>query len=222
MNDSVIIIAPHPDDEVLGCGGVIARFIDEGRKVYVAIVTKGCKPLYTKEQVKSGRQEVKKAHKILGITATYFLDFPAAELDQVMHRKINQSLSELFRKIQPQSVFIPFFGDLHCDHRLSFVSALVASRPVSVFSPRQIYVYETLSETNWNAPYITPTFVPNVFIDIEKYLDKKLNAFRCFKSQCKKFPHERSVECLEYLAKLRGAQVNRKAAEAFILVREIL
>lgn len=222
MNDNVIVIAPHPDDEVLGCGGVIARFIDEGRKVYVAIVTKGCEPLYTKEQVENGRQELRNAHKILGVTETYFLDFPAAELDQVMHRKLNQSLSELFQKIQPQSVFMPFFGDLHCDHRLSFVSALVASRSVNVLSPRQIYVYETLSETNWNAPYITPAFVPNVFIDIEKYLDKKLSAFKCFESQRKKFPHERSVECLEYLAKLRGAQVNRKAAEAFVLVREIL
>ena len=220
--NKILVIAPHLDDEVIGCGGAIARFAKEGNEIYVAIITKGVTPLYSDIDIAKTRGEARCAHKILGVKKTHFLDFPAAELDTVMHRKLNQSIGELFQKIQPQVIFIPFLGDIHFDHQLVFCSSLVASRPVNQFSPVTIYAYEALSETNWNAPYITPAFIPNVFVDIEKYLDMKLAAFECFQSQCKKFPNERSLESIEYLAKLRGSQVNRKAAEAFLLIRGIV
>lgn len=222
MGNRILIIAPHPDDEVLGCGGVMARFSGENSEIHVVIVTKGCSPLYSETQVACSRRETKKAHNLLGVKKSYWLDFPAAELDMVMHRELNQSLCELLKEVRPEVLFIPFLGDTHLDHQLVFSSSLVASRPASQFCPKSIYAYETLSETNWNAPHVTPAFVPNVFFDIEEYLEKKLAAFKCYASQCKVFPNERSIESLEYLAKLRGSQVNRKAAEAFMLIRNII
>jgi len=218
----ILVIAPHPDDEVLGCGGSIARFAQEGKEVHVVIATKGCEPLYSKKYVAQGRNEAKNAHLLLGVTKTHFLDFPAAELDTVKHREINEAMGDLLYKIKPDTIFVPFVGDIHLDHKLTFLSAMVASRPAAKHKVKYVYAYETLSETNWGAPYISPAFTPNVFIDIAKYLDKKLEAFACYENQVKEFPHERSIKNLENLARLRGAQAGCDAAEAFVLIRSIL
>lgn len=218
---SILVIAPHPDDEVLGVGGTIARLAAEGEHVTVAIVTRGYPPEFDEESVHRAQREVGEAHGILGIGTTLFLDFPAAGLDVVPHRELNARLSELMREMQPREVFAPFAGDLHLDHQRSFLSALVAARPNGEDTPASIYAYETLSETNWNAPYLAPTFAPNVFVDISGYLERKILALQAFASQIKPFPHERSVEAARALAALRGSAVNRPAAEGFVLVREL-
>ena len=116
---------------------------------------------------------------------------------------------------------MPFPGDIHRDHQLVFEAAMVAARPAGPVYPLRILAYETLSETNWNAPFLTPAFTPNVFIDIAETLETKLAAFAAFASQVRAFPAERSVEALSALARLRGATVHRAAAEAFVLVREV-
>ncbi len=219
---NVLIIAPHPDDEVLGAGGTIARFAAEGAEVYVVIATKGYPPDFKEEIVQKVRQEALAAHKVLGIKETIFLSLPAAKLDTIPHRDVNCQLIEVCQKVQPEILFIPFNGDLHLDHQRIFLSALVAARPNSNFAPKTIYAYETLSETNWNAPYVTPNFVPNVFVDISAYLEAKIQAMEIYASQLNPFPHERSVEALRALATLRGSTVGCFAAEAFVLVREVL
>ncbi|MDK9701478.1 MAG: PIG-L family deacetylase, partial [bacterium] len=119
-------------------------------------------------------------------------------------------------------LFTPFIGDIHFDHRLFFESALVACRPNGAKIPRKILAYETLSETNWNAPGLSPAFAPNVYYDISEYLGKKIEALEIFASQMQAFPNERSIEAVKALATLRGATVNCRAAEAFVLIREIL
>lgn len=218
----VLVIAPHPDDEVLGVGGTIARYAAEGSEVYVAIATRGYPPEFKEEMHQKVRQETLAAHQLLGIKETIFLSFPAAKLDTIPHSEVNSQLFGIYQKIQPDLLFIPFIGDIHMDHQKVFLSALVAGRPISAYAPKAIYCYETLSETNWNAPYLTPNFVPNVFIDISEYLETKIQAMQIFASQLQPFPNERSEEALRALATLRGSTVSRFAAEAFYLVRQVL
>jgi LmbE family N-acetylglucosaminyl deacetylase len=214
-----LVLAPHPDDEVLGVGGAMARWAMEGRPALVAVVTRGRPPLYPAEAEARCREEARAAHRRLGVEAR-FLDLPAAELDSLAHRELNRSLDELIRSIAPDELYLPFPGDLHLDHQLVFHSALVAARP-GPGRPRRIYAYETLSETNWNAPFLTPSFVPNHFVDITGTLDAKLEAMALYRSQLRPAPHERSLEALRALATLRGATVGLGAAEAFITIRTV-
>ena len=216
-----LVIAPHPDDEILGCGGTMARLADEGGDVVVAVVTKGCEPAFSSEFVVQVRAELAAAHNTIGVKEVHFLDLPAAALDMSGTAEINSKFDALLADVRPDSIFVPFVGDIHVDHQLSFLGAMVASRPNRPTAPRRIYAYETLSETNWYAPTITPAFVPNAFIDISSTLERKLDAFECFKSQVRAFPDERSLEAIRALATLRGATAYRRAAEGFMLVRSI-
>lgn len=215
----VLVIAPHPDDEVLGVGGTMARLAHAHREVHVCVVTRGRAERFGAGLVETVRAEARRAHDQLGVAATHWLDHPAAELDREPHGAVNQSLTDLVQRIGADTLFIPHVGDIHRDHQLVFLSSLVAARPHQATFPGTILAYETLSETNWNAPYLTPAFMPNVFLDISDTIDLKLAAFAAFKSQVRPAPHERSVEALRALATLRGATIHRPAAEGFVLVR---
>lgn len=179
----VLVIAPHPDDEVLGVGGTMARLADAGREVHVAIVTTGRPPRFDEGQIATVRREAALAHEMLGITQTHWLNFPAAELGEFGHGALNEGIGTLVRDLAPAVIFAPHPGDIHLDHQLTFLSSLVASRPHQATYPAQILAYETLSETNWNAPYLSPAFLPNMFIDISAQLERKLSAFAQFISQ---------------------------------------
>jgi LmbE family N-acetylglucosaminyl deacetylase len=216
-----LVIAPHPDDEILGCGGTMARLVADDCPVTIAIVTKGMAPQFSEAFVQQIRAEAKASHNLIGVSDTRYLDLPAAALDTVPATELNATLARLVQDVQPDTIFVPFVGDIHTDHQLTFLAAMVASRPRDLTAPRRIYAYETLSETNWYAPGITPAFVPNVFIDISDTLETKLDAFQRFESQVKQFPDERSIEAIRALAVMRGASMYRRAAEAFMLVRQI-
>jgi N-acetylglucosamine malate deacetylase 1 len=218
----VVVVAPHPDDEVLGAGGTIARFARMGVEVHVVVLTSGRAPRFSAAAVERVRAEAGQAHEVLGVAHTHWLGFPAAELSEHPHADLNAGLGRVMQELDPGVVLAPHPGDIHLDHQMAFLSTLVASRPHSAQRPTFIAAYETLSETNWNAPYLTPPFVPNLFVDIGDTLPLKLEAFRKFASQVKAEPHERSVRTLTALATLRGATVHLPAAEAFVLVRAIL
>jgi LmbE family N-acetylglucosaminyl deacetylase len=217
-----LVIAPHPDDEVLGAGGTIARLAAAGNEVYVAVVTEGKPPAYPAEGVARVKDEARQAHALLGVKDTFWLGLPAAGLSETAHSELNAALFSLVTKLRPKTLIVPFVGDMHIDHQLIFASAMVAARPHFENYPQLILAYETLSETNWNAPYLTPHFTPNVFIDISDWLEAKLEAMQCFGSQVRKPPHERSLDTLRALATLRGATVLKNAAEGFVLVRHVL
>ena len=219
---TTLVIAPHPDDEVLGCGGTMARLVDAGLRVVAAIMTTGREPAFSKEAVARVAREAGAAHAIIGTSDLRQLELPAAALDTLSGAQLNASFAELMDDVRPETLFVPFVGDIHVDHQLTFISAMVAARPRSADAPRRIFAYETLSETNWFAPGITPAFIPNAFVDISGTLRRKLNAFSAFESQVKEFPDERSLMAIECLARVRGAQVFCEAAEAFMLVREIV
>ncbi|TPJ57310.1 PIG-L deacetylase family protein [Mesorhizobium sp. B2-6-1] len=218
----LLVIAPHPDDEVLGCGGTIARMAAQGAEVHVAVVTRGSPPAFTEEMTERVRSEAKAAHACLGVQQAHWLDLPAAQIAETPHATLNRALLTLLRDVVPDTLLIPFVGDVHMDHQLIFLSSLVAARPTQSQYPRTIMAYETVSETNWNAPYVTPSFVPNVFIDIASTLDRKLEAASMFASQIRDFPHERSIETLRALAIVRGTAAHLRAAEAFVLLRNVI
>jgi LmbE family N-acetylglucosaminyl deacetylase len=222
LKHRTLVIAPHPDDEVLGVGGTMARLAEEGSEVHVLVVTKAGPPLFDEDFVRRGREEAIQAHALLGVQETHFLSLPAASLDTIPHHELNGQLLGIFEQLCPDTVFIPFGGDIHLDHQNVFLSALVASRPKGVATPGAVYAYETLSETNWNAPYLAPSFVPNTFVDVTEYLERKLEAMRRYSSQVQPFPHERSIEALQALATLRGSTAGFRAAEAFVLIRQLV
>jgi LmbE family N-acetylglucosaminyl deacetylase len=217
-----LVIAPHPDDEILGAGGTMARLARAGIEVVVAVVTTGQPPDFSAEQVARVQGEAARAHALLGVRQTLWLGQPAAQLFDTPHAQLNAALRKAVQQVNPTTLIIPFFGDIHADHQLTFLAAMVAARPHQAEFPATILAYETLSETNWNAPYVTPGFLPNVFIDINETLTMKLEAMQMFGSQLRPFPHERSVEALNALAMLRGAAVHCRAAEAFVLVRHVI
>ena len=217
----VLAIAPHPDDEILGCGGTLARLVDEGGEVTIAVATTGKQPAFPPEQVKQVQDEMRRAHAVIGVKDTRLLDLPAAALDTIPTSDCNAPFADLVDALEPDTLLLPFVGDIHMDHQLTFLAAMVAARPRHNAAPRQIMCYETVSETNWYAAPTTPAFVPNVFVDISKTIDRKLDAFAEFRSQVRAFPDERSHETLRALAAVRGSCVHLRAAEAFMHVRSI-
>ena len=218
----VLVIAPHPDDEVLGCGGVMARHVAKGDDVFVLLATRGAPEFYSDEQVESTRREMLDAHRTLGVTETRFLEFPAPKLDTVAGCTIADAVGKVIADIRPQTVYLPFPGDIHKDHQVVHEAAMVACRPVYDHRPETILCYETLSETEWASPIGNMGFMPTYFVDIDRFLAKKLEAMQCFASQLRDFPNPRSLGAIEHLARFRGASVNLAAAEAFVPVRQIV
>ncbi|WP_224826140.1 PIG-L deacetylase family protein [Cognatishimia sp. MH4019] len=217
----ILVLAPHPDDEILGAGGTMAKLADAGREVHVCVVTAGKPPAFSESSAATTRAEAKRAHAHIGVYETHWMDHPAADLDSVPHKDLNASLGALIRDIAPGTLLLPHVGDIHLDHQLIFLSGMVGARPHQAAFPRTVLAYETLSETNWNAPYLSPAFLPQVFCDISDTLQRKLDAFAMFESQARQAPHERSVESLRALATLRGATVHAQAAEGFVLIRHL-
>lgn len=222
----ILVFAPHPDDEVLGLGGTIARYTANGDEVYVCIVTSAQPPVYDNRiAVENGwphmiYPEIMKAHQLLGIKETFFLKFPTVQMETVPRYELNGKINNLVRRISPEIVYIPHFGDMQKDHQIVSEAVMVAVRPKHENIVRYVYSYETLSETEWNIPHSSNCFIPNTFVDISEYLKKKMAAMECFVSQVGKYPDPRSIEAVEALARLRGTTMGVEAAEAFALVRE--
>ena len=218
---NILIIAPHPDDEVLGCGGTIAKYSRQGDDVYLCIVTKAYSPEWPEDEIKERREEVLRVNEILGIRKTYFLGFPTVKLDTISQKELNDSITQVINGVEPEVLYIPYNGDINKDHRLVFDAALVAARPKSNSPIKKILAYETLSETGWGAPFMENAFTPNIYVDISEALETKLKAMAAYKTELKEYPHPRSLEAITSLARLRGVSVGVKAAEAFVLIREL-
>ncbi len=221
----ILVIAPHADDEILGCGATMAKAAANGDEVYVLICTNaslGAPELFSKEVVEAIRAEAIVAHKQIGVKETFFLELPAPMLDQYPSYKITNEISPIIRELGIDTVYIPHRGDCHKDHRIIHEAAMVACRPLANCSVKNVYAYETLSETEWGEPISPDFFIPtkyNTFSEIE--FAKKLDAMRCFKSQLYPFPASRSLEAMEALAMYRGACVSHLRAETFMVIREI-
>jgi LmbE family N-acetylglucosaminyl deacetylase len=216
-----LVIAPHPDDEVLGVGGTLLRHLAHGDEVHITICTKGEEQRFGKGQVERVQAEARAVHKFLGVSGSHFLDLPAAMLDTVPSADVNEVLKQVVDAVRPDTVYLPHPGDVHQDHRVIFQASMVCCRPLGDRYPTRILSYETVSETDWHAAPITPAFVPNVFVDISPYIERKLEACAMYASQIRPAPDQRSLEAIRALSVARGTAMNMPCAEAFMLIREI-
>jgi LmbE family N-acetylglucosaminyl deacetylase len=222
----VLVIAPHADDETIGAGGTIARYVAEGHHVTVAIVTgHGAEPhpLWPESVWTRVRAEAARAMEALGVRDLLFEEIPAVRVAEQPPHELNAITGAIVDKVAPDVLYVPFPFDLHKDHREIFHSLSVAWRPVSPRGRaiREVYCYEVLSETHWNIPYVEPGFLPSAWVDISQYLETKLRALACYESQIRPSPDARSLEAVRALAVLRGHMMNMAAAEAFVTVRSV-
>jgi len=217
MKKNVLIISPHADDEIIGCGGVISKYTKIGIGVNVLILTnanKGAPEKYSKNDIQEIREESKFANKLIGTKKLFFENLPGLILNQYPMYKISELINKYISIIKPEIVFIPSPNDLHLDHKTIFNASKVSLRFNKKSSIKKILSYEVLSETEWNEH--ENSFNPNYFVQLnESDVNNKVKSFLKYKSQVKKFPHPRSKEAIINLAKVRGSQVFMKYAEAF-------
>jgi LmbE family N-acetylglucosaminyl deacetylase len=223
----VMCIAAHPDDEVLGCGGTLAKLSSQGCHVEIVIAAEGLTSRADKRELSINNahfsklySETEKAAKILGCKKVHFLRFPDNRMDSMDLLDIIKPLEKLVYKLKPEIIFTHFCNDLNIDHQILNQAVMTVCRPQPAFFVKKIYEFEVMSATGWNN-HNKNNFIPNSYCDISKCLDKKMKALDQYKGEMRKFPHARSIEGLQSLAKFRGSQVGYKAAEAFILSREI-
>ncbi len=215
----VLVFAPHRDDEVLGVGGTIAKYVKKGHEVFVCEVTD---VQNNRELLEMIKKEEREAYKVLGIKKSYCLEIPVVELPNFSIIECNRRFLQVVNEVKPNIAYIPHKGDMHQDHGTVAKSALVALRPIGNPQLSAIYAYETLSETEWNAPYVDNAFVPNVWNDITDEIEIKIKAMKCYESQLCEDVHPRSIETIKALARYRGSTIGVPYAESFMMIRQIL
>lgn len=221
----ILVVAAHPDDEILGVGGTIIRHMKEGDEVFVLILGEGQTSRWKNRDeapvklLEDLHADSVYANQILGVKQLWFADLPDNRFDQMNLLDITKEIEGKLKLIKPDIVYTHFGDDLNLDHRITFQAVITATRPVDDYSVKEIYVFETLSSTEWN--FNSPAFKPNVFVNIENELERKLEAMMCYKNEIRQYPHPRSQEGIKALARFRGLTVALKAAEGFQAVRII-
>lgn len=227
MSESILVVAAHPDDEVLGCGGAMVKHIENGDEVHVLILAEGM----TSRDLKRNResrssdlsklaQSAKKANDIIGVTSLYLHDFPDNRMDSVDLLDVVKVIESFIEKYKPSCVYTHHRGDVNIDHTVIHDAVISATRPQPGHCVKTLLFFETASSTEWRPPQSQISFSPNWFIDISgEAIYKKLKALDTYITEMRSFPHARSVKALEHLAKWRGASMGCEAAEGFVLGR---
>ena len=212
-----LVIAPHPDDETLGAGGTIKKLTKMNIQVFVLVVGGHLPPIYPESHYIQTENECKKACNILGVKKIIFLKKTATKFNEEPIAEFNKSINDVIFSINPELIMIPF-PDRHIDHKVVFNSSMVCTRPKKNSKLKIILSYETLSETHWNANYIEPNFVPDVFIDISTEFKFKEKALKTYSSQIKN-NKSRNINAIKGLASFRGSQNSTNYCEGFKLIR---
>jgi LmbE family N-acetylglucosaminyl deacetylase len=225
----ILVVAAHPDDEVLGCGGTIARHIDKGDKVNIVILAEGVtsrdKSRNRKKRLKAINNlslSAKKSHQILGSKSLKIFDLPDNRMDSVNLLDIVKIIEKEVNLVKPEIIYTHHISDLNIDHSITHRAVVTACRPEPKKSVKKIYCFEVPSSTDWQSVQSDKFFRPNCFIDISKTLQKKLKALKAYKSEMRPWPHSRSFKAVENLARWRGSSAGMKAAEAFIIIRDLI
>ena len=218
---NVLVVASHPDDEVLGIGGTIARHTRRGDTVTACIMADASPLKYQKAAENPLRSCVLEAAEILGVGDVRFSNFPDQGLDQIPLIELVVEIEKLAQDVKPDIVYTHHGGDLNRDHQLVFQAVTTAFRPIPETCTNRIFCYETPSTTEWAPQSASTLFVPNTFVDISDTLETKLAALNCYGAEMRTMPHPRSPEGITALATWRGASVGLWAAEALCLVRHI-
>lgn len=226
MSEHVLVIAAHPDDEVLGCGGTIARHRADGDQVSLLFLADGVgargDTSARTAELPARRAAGDAAAELLGATAPIYLDFPDNRLDTVALLDLVQAVERVAAEIRPGRVYTHHGGDLNIDHRICHQAVLTAFRPMAGQTARAIYGFEVPSSTEWMFGATGLAFLPGHFVDVSAHLPAKIAAMRCYEMEMRPFPHPRSAEAIEALARWRGATVGCTAAEAFTVIRQIV
>lgn len=215
------MVAAHPDDEVLGCGGLMARLVEQGTEVRVVILSgvttsRNASP----DDVALCLQETSEALAVLGIHQYRRLDLPDNRFDTLPLLRLAAAIEEERDQFNPDMVLCHEAGDLNVDHRMVNQAVLTAFRPRVDSAPSRIWAFETLSSSEWQDPTLR-RFTPHVYVNISKHLELKLRAMEKYRSELREYPHPRSLEGIRMVAQARGLSICRAAAEAFYVVREI-
>lgn len=216
---NVLVVAAHPDDELLGAGGTVASHAANGDYVKLAVMCEGSSLRYNQEWDAEVRKQACEAARILGVTDLMMGDLPDQRLERIPLQEVAKKVEQLIADSQPDVIYTHFAGDINRDHQVLAEAVLVAARPYSAPSVKEILMFETPSSTEWSTPSLTTPFQANVYVDIEMFLQKKIDAFSRYTAEVRPFPHPRSPEALMDRAHYWGSLINRKAAEAFVLVR---
>jgi len=220
----VLVVAAHPDDEALGCAGTMARLASEGAEVHTLFLSDGvnARGEVADTALAERRAMGDRAAAVLGTALPAYLSFPDNRMDSVDLLDVVAAIENHASAIQPQAVFTHFAGDLNIDHRLCAQAVLTAFRPMPGQSIRSIYGFEVASSTEWAFGAAGINFAPDSFFDISEHLPQKIEALRAYAEEMREFPHARSIEAIEALARWRGASVGVEAAEAFCLMRALI
>lgn len=223
MKKKILIVAAHPDDEILGCGGTIARLVKEGYEAYTLILGEGITSRDTqrnrikrKKEIQELKKQVYRANRIIGVKDIFLFDFPDNRFDSVPLLDIIKVIEKIKNKVKPDIIFTHYENDLNIDHQITYRALLTAARPLPDETVKEIYAFEVPSSTEWNFPL---RFSPDVFFDISYDMNRKIKAIKKYAPEVKLFPHPRSVEGLKINAGYWGTRVGVKYAEAFKLVR---
>jgi len=224
-----LVVAAHPDDEVLGCGATIARLSHEGWKVHVLIVAEGATSRAEKRDIEANSRELfalakcaEEANKILGTASVKLLSLPDNRMDSLDLLDIVRILEEQIQKFKPSLIFTHHAGDVNIDHKILHDAVIAASRPQPNHSVKELLFFEVPSSTEWRPASSGIYFSPNYFYDVSEHISKKLTALSAYQPEMRIFPHPRSVDAVNHLARWRGASVGCEAAEAFMLGRCIV
>ena len=224
---NVLIVAAHPDDEVLGCGGTIPRLVEDGHQVYIAILGEGITSRYDRREdadraaVEELQNRCREAARVLGAEDVYTRELPDNRFDTVPLLDVVKIVEQLVEQVSPATIYTHHGGDLNVDHAVVHRAVLTATRPVAGEGVREIYAFEVASSTEWAFQQFGRPFEPNVFVDISATLQTKIDALSLYEGELRNFPHPRSPDAIRANAQRWGSVVGRDAAEAFQLVRAV-
>jgi LmbE family N-acetylglucosaminyl deacetylase len=225
MSKKILIIAAHPDDEVLGCFGTVAKMVKEGDEAYTLILGEGKTSRDEQRSIENKKaelnilnQEIEKANSVINIKKTFIENFPDNRFDSVDLLDIVKAILKVKKEIKPDIIFTHYENDLNIDHQITYQAVVTATRPMEDESVKEIYSFEVLSSTEWNYPL---SFSPDLFFDISETIKLKKEAMKQYNSELCQFPHPRSIEGIELNAKYHGMRVGKAYVEAFKTVRVI-
>lgn len=224
--NKILVVAAHPDDELLGVGGTISKKISQGDIAYCIILGEGATSRETQGEntsrvVNNLHKNAKEASRVIGFSDIHFESLPDNRFDSIDLLDIIKIVEKYIERYKPDVVYTHHHGDRNIDHRLTYEAVLTACRPVGEYTVKDIYTFETPSSTEWGFTRGDNVFMPNIFEDITNTLDKKIEAMGCYRSELRDYPHPRSLKALEIISAKWGTVVGKKYVEAFELIRSI-